>query len=195
VELLSDSLQKFLEAARKRPELAAVNSTFRAGVPQVYADVGPRQGDQAGSGGGRRLPDAAGLPGRPLREPVQPLRPPVARVPPVGGRRPPGPGGHRELLRPQQRRGHAAALDRRARPGASSVRSTRSASTCSAPCRSPASPLPATARARPWPRSRKSRTRCCLRDGLRLGGPLVPGAARRGPGGDRRSASPSGSSS
>jgi multidrug efflux pump len=39
VELLSDSLQKFLEAARKRPELAAVNSTFRAGVPQVYADV------------------------------------------------------------------------------------------------------------------------------------------------------------
>ncbi len=39
VELLSDSLQKFLEAARKRPELANVNSSFRAGVPQVYADV------------------------------------------------------------------------------------------------------------------------------------------------------------
>src|SRR5439155_24110588 len=39
VELLSDSLQKFLEAARKRPELAGVNSPFRAGVPQVYADV------------------------------------------------------------------------------------------------------------------------------------------------------------
>jgi HAE1 family hydrophobic/amphiphilic exporter-1 len=39
VELLSDNLQKFLEAARKRPELAGVNSTFRAGVPQLYADV------------------------------------------------------------------------------------------------------------------------------------------------------------
>src|SRR5438445_4906878 len=39
IELLSDSLQKFLDAARKRPELAGVNSTFRAGVPQVYADV------------------------------------------------------------------------------------------------------------------------------------------------------------
>src|SRR5881296_3676373 len=39
IELLSDNLQKFLEAARKRPELAGVNSTFRAGVPQVYADV------------------------------------------------------------------------------------------------------------------------------------------------------------
>src|SRR6266705_753460 len=39
VELLNDSLQKFLEAARKRPELANVNSAFRADVPQVYADV------------------------------------------------------------------------------------------------------------------------------------------------------------
>ena len=39
VELLDQSLQKFLEAARKRPELAGVNTPFRAGVPQVYADV------------------------------------------------------------------------------------------------------------------------------------------------------------
>jgi multidrug efflux pump len=39
VELLNDNLRKFLEAARKRPELAGVNSTFRAAVPQVYADV------------------------------------------------------------------------------------------------------------------------------------------------------------
>ncbi|HEX6739552.1 MAG TPA: efflux RND transporter permease subunit, partial [Vicinamibacteria bacterium] len=39
VELLADSLQKFLDAARKRPELAGVNTPFRAGVPQVYADV------------------------------------------------------------------------------------------------------------------------------------------------------------
>jgi HAE1 family hydrophobic/amphiphilic exporter-1 len=39
VELLNDSLQKFLEAARKRPELANVNSPFRASVPQIFADV------------------------------------------------------------------------------------------------------------------------------------------------------------
>jgi HAE1 family hydrophobic/amphiphilic exporter-1 len=39
VEFLSDNLQKFLEAARKRPELANVNSVFRATVPQVFADV------------------------------------------------------------------------------------------------------------------------------------------------------------
>ena len=36
---MSENLETFLEAARKRPELANVNSTFRAAVPQVYADV------------------------------------------------------------------------------------------------------------------------------------------------------------
>jgi multidrug efflux pump len=39
LDLLNTSLQKFLEAARKRPELANVNSPFRASVPQVFADV------------------------------------------------------------------------------------------------------------------------------------------------------------
>jgi multidrug efflux pump len=39
VELLAENLQRFLDAARKRPELANVNSAFRASVPQVYTDV------------------------------------------------------------------------------------------------------------------------------------------------------------
>ena len=39
VQFLDDNLQKFLEAARKRPELQNVNSTFRAAVPQVFVDV------------------------------------------------------------------------------------------------------------------------------------------------------------
>ncbi len=39
VEFLNENLQKFIEAARKRPELQNVNSTFRAAVPQVYVDV------------------------------------------------------------------------------------------------------------------------------------------------------------
>jgi HAE1 family hydrophobic/amphiphilic exporter-1 len=39
VEFLNDSLQRFLEAARKRPELANVNSPFRASVPQLFVDV------------------------------------------------------------------------------------------------------------------------------------------------------------
>ncbi|HVZ35040.1 MAG TPA: multidrug efflux RND transporter permease subunit, partial [Polyangiaceae bacterium] len=39
VEFLNQSLQNFLAAARKRPELAGVNSPFTAQVPQMYANV------------------------------------------------------------------------------------------------------------------------------------------------------------
>jgi HAE1 family hydrophobic/amphiphilic exporter-1 len=39
VEFLNENLQKFLEAARKRPELANVNSVWRPNVPQIYADI------------------------------------------------------------------------------------------------------------------------------------------------------------
>ncbi|HVT18213.1 MAG TPA: multidrug efflux RND transporter permease subunit [Thermoanaerobaculia bacterium] len=39
VDFLYQNLQRFLAAARQRPELQNVNSVFRAGVPQVYVDV------------------------------------------------------------------------------------------------------------------------------------------------------------
>jgi HAE1 family hydrophobic/amphiphilic exporter-1 len=39
VSFLDENLQKFLAAAKKRPELQGVNSTFRAAVPQVFVDV------------------------------------------------------------------------------------------------------------------------------------------------------------
>ena len=39
VAVLDENLQKFLVAAKKRPELQNVNSSFRAAVPQVYVDV------------------------------------------------------------------------------------------------------------------------------------------------------------
>ena len=39
VGYLEQNLAKFLDAARKRPELTRVFSAFRAGVPQIYADV------------------------------------------------------------------------------------------------------------------------------------------------------------
>jgi HAE1 family hydrophobic/amphiphilic exporter-1 len=39
VDFLNQNLQRFLEAARKRPELQNVNSSFRAAVPQVFVDV------------------------------------------------------------------------------------------------------------------------------------------------------------
>ncbi len=39
VAMLDENLQKFLAAAKKRPELQNVTSPFRAAVPQVYVDV------------------------------------------------------------------------------------------------------------------------------------------------------------
>jgi HAE1 family hydrophobic/amphiphilic exporter-1 len=39
VDYLAQNLAKFLEAARKRPELTRLFSPFRASVPQVFADV------------------------------------------------------------------------------------------------------------------------------------------------------------
>jgi len=39
INFLNDNLRIFLEAARKRPELANVTTTFLPRVPQVYADV------------------------------------------------------------------------------------------------------------------------------------------------------------
>ena len=39
MEFLDQNVKKFLAAARKRPELAAVNSSFSASVPQIYVDV------------------------------------------------------------------------------------------------------------------------------------------------------------
>jgi len=39
LDFLNANLQKFLDAARKRPELAGVTSQFTAAVPQMFADV------------------------------------------------------------------------------------------------------------------------------------------------------------
>jgi HAE1 family hydrophobic/amphiphilic exporter-1 len=39
VDYLDENLQKFLQAARKRPELAGVNSQFTAQTPQIFATV------------------------------------------------------------------------------------------------------------------------------------------------------------
>jgi HAE1 family hydrophobic/amphiphilic exporter-1 len=39
VTFLSEDLNRFLEAARKRPEIASANTTFLPSVPQVVVDV------------------------------------------------------------------------------------------------------------------------------------------------------------
>ncbi len=139
----------FLEAARKRPELPNVNSSVPRRGAAGLRRRRSRQGAEAGGRHRRRLPDAAGVSRRHLRQPVQPLRPAVARLSAVGAGAAGGARKHQRILRAQQRRRHGAAL--RARHGAAHrrARNTHSASTCSAPRRSRAPRLPATARARP----------------------------------------------
>jgi HAE1 family hydrophobic/amphiphilic exporter-1 len=39
IQFLAANTRKFLEAARRRPELATVNTTLNPGVPQLFADV------------------------------------------------------------------------------------------------------------------------------------------------------------
>jgi HAE1 family hydrophobic/amphiphilic exporter-1 len=39
VEFLAENVQRFMEAARKRPELGPMFTPFRASVPQIFADV------------------------------------------------------------------------------------------------------------------------------------------------------------
>ncbi len=38
-EYLADQATRFIDAARKRPEIARINTLYRASVPQVYADI------------------------------------------------------------------------------------------------------------------------------------------------------------
>ena len=82
---LDAALQKFLDrgaqAARARRRELAVQRRRAADLRRRR----PRQGAEAGHRAHRRLPDAADVPRRAVREPVQPLRPAVARLP--AGRR------------------------------------------------------------------------------------------------------------
>ncbi len=41
IEFLAENTTKFIEAARKRPELVGVSTTFRPTVPQIFIDVDP----------------------------------------------------------------------------------------------------------------------------------------------------------
>ena len=80
VQQLSDTLDKLTAAARKRPELASLVSTFRPSVPQLYVEVDQDRSPEARTAVWRGLSDAAGVSGRRLCEPIQSLRAPVESV-------------------------------------------------------------------------------------------------------------------
>ena len=143
------------------PSSQNVNSTFRAAVPQLFVDVdrdkalkqGVPIGDvyqtlQAFLGGA--YVNHFNRFGRQWRVFLQ-----------AEGEERATPRGHRPVLRAQRRRRDGAALGARHDPQHRRARSTRSASTSTAPPRSPARRRPATARARRWPRWRRWRRRRC----------------------------------
>ena len=101
VAFLAEQAERFVEAARKRPELASLNNALRPSVPQVVRRRRSRQGPQARRRRARRVRRAAGDPRRRVRERLQPLRPAVEGLHP--GRRAISreAGGHRAILRPQ----------------------------------------------------------------------------------------------
>ena len=84
VDDLDRNLQKFLQAARKRPELVGVNSQFSAADAADLRHRGSRQGAEAGRGAKRCVSDAASFAGRAVRESIQPLRPAMESVPRSG---------------------------------------------------------------------------------------------------------------
>jgi HAE1 family hydrophobic/amphiphilic exporter-1 len=47
-EYLAQQTQRFIDAARKRPEIGRVNSLYRASVPQIYADIDRSKVTKAG---------------------------------------------------------------------------------------------------------------------------------------------------
>ena len=48
IEFLTQNTDRFLQAARQRPEFASLTTTFIPTVPQVFARCGPGQGAQTG---------------------------------------------------------------------------------------------------------------------------------------------------
>ena len=113
IEFLNENLQKFLEAARKRPELANVNSVWRPQVPQIFAQVNRDKVIKQGVAIKDVYQTLQALPRRHLRQPVQPLRPPVEGLRAGRGLGPGPRRGHQPVLRPQQRREDGPALGAR----------------------------------------------------------------------------------
>ena len=142
-EFLADNAQKFLAAARKRPEIGFASTFFRASVPQIYADLDRDKVTKLGV----PVTDVnatLGTPaGRHLRQRLQPVRPHLqglhagrAGVPRPSREEP------RPLLRAHGNRATWCRSTPWCPPGPSPARSSPTASTCTGRPRSPAPPAP-----------------------------------------------------
>ena len=72
---LAGYVKQLTEAVAKRPEIGRVSTTFNPATPQVKVELDREKARTLGRDGGQRLPDAASLPERTLRERLRPLRP------------------------------------------------------------------------------------------------------------------------
>ena len=102
VQFLATNLQTFLAAARKRPEIAGISTTFLPSVPQQFIDVDRDKVIKQGVRCQRRLQDDADLHGRPLHQLLQPLWPAMAGVYRSGRRLPDSRRKCRSVLRAKQ---------------------------------------------------------------------------------------------
>ncbi len=82
LEFLNQNVQKFLDGRTQAAGAGRRDDAVHGGGAAAVCRRRSRQGAEAGHRDRRRLSDDAGIPRRPLRQPVQPVRPAVARVPP-----------------------------------------------------------------------------------------------------------------
>ena len=152
---LAENTEKFLAAARKRPEFARLFTTLLPSVPQFFAEVDRDKVLKQGIDALLGLPDPAGVHGRRLRELLQPVRAGLAGVRPGRGRVPHPGRERRSVLRAQRRRPGGAAVHAGHHESRSTARSSPCGSTSTARRRSTDRSRPATAPGRACRRSRR----------------------------------------
>ena len=101
VEATASVTDRFLDAARKRPELAGVFTNFSAQVPAAPVRHRPDQGPPPRCRRLRRLQRPPDQPRGLLRQRLQPLRQDLEGHGPGRGPRPPPARGHRPAVRPE----------------------------------------------------------------------------------------------
>ena len=86
LDLLAASARSLIEAARSQSGIGAVNTSFRADVPQIFVDVDRNQAESLGVPIGNVFSTLQSYTGLELRQPVQPVQPELSDLRP--GRQP-----------------------------------------------------------------------------------------------------------
>ena len=105
VERLGELSRVFQEAARKRPEIGNIFTSFDPRYPQVKVELDREKAQKLGVPVNEAFQTLATCAGRNLRERLQPVRAPVPRLRPGRLRVPQDPRGHRQALGAQQDHG------------------------------------------------------------------------------------------